>query len=95
MIKNLLLVSYLCLTCQSFLVAQQSYSYTEEFRKIPFTVTSNEEKIPYSIFSEDQTKRTIYSRTYKTAKGDVKSEFSTKPLCYEVNGKLEPIVSIP
>ncbi|MFM7300401.1 MAG: gliding motility-associated C-terminal domain-containing protein [Crocinitomicaceae bacterium] len=93
--KNLLFLSYLCLTCHSFLVAQQSHSYTEEFRKTPFTVTSNEEKIPYSIFSEDQTKRTIYSRTYKTAKGDVKSEFSTKPLFYEDNGKLEPIVSIP
>ncbi|MFM7757810.1 MAG: hypothetical protein ACKO6J_02655, partial [Crocinitomicaceae bacterium] len=93
--KNLLFLSYLCLTCHSFLVAQQSYSYTEEFRKTPFTVTSNEEKIPFSKFSEDETKRTIYSRTYKTSKGDVKSEFSTKPLCYEDNGKLEPIVSIP
>ena len=95
MIKNLLLVSYLCLNCHSLLVAQQSHSYTEEFRKTPFAVTSMEEKIPYSKFSEVETKRTIYSRTYKTSKGDVKSEFSTKPLCYEVNGKLEPIVSIP
>ncbi|MFM7467213.1 MAG: gliding motility-associated C-terminal domain-containing protein [Crocinitomicaceae bacterium] len=95
MIKNLLFLSYLCLTCHSFLVAQQSHSYTEEFRKTPFTVFSNEEKIPFSKFSEDETKRTIYSRTYKTSKGDVKSEFSTKPLCYEDNGKLEPIVSIP
>ncbi|MBM3429575.1 MAG: gliding motility-associated C-terminal domain-containing protein [Bacteroidetes bacterium] len=95
MIKNLLFLSFLCLTGHSLLVAQQSHGYTEEFKKTPFTVTSNEEKIPYSKFSEDESKRTIYSRTYKTAKGDVKSEFSTKPLCYEDNGKLEPIVPIP
>ncbi|MBM3418716.1 MAG: gliding motility-associated C-terminal domain-containing protein [Bacteroidetes bacterium] len=95
MTKNLLFLGSLYFASLSILIAQEPIGYTEEFRKIPFTVTSNEEKIPYSMFSEDETKRTIYSRTYTTSKGDVKSEFSLTPVCYELNGKLEPIVSIP
>ena len=90
-----LFFSTLLVACQSLLNAQSTKFYSEDFRKISLSATTNEEEIPYSNFVEDESKRTIFSRSYKTFKGDVKSEHSIKPLCFEKNGKLEPIVSVP
>jgi gliding motility-associated-like protein len=90
-----LFFSTLLIACQSLLNAQSIKFYSEDFRKVSLSATTNEEEIPYSNFVEDESKRTIYSRSYKTSKGDVKSEHSIKPLCFEKNGKLEPIVSVP
>ncbi len=76
-------------------IAQKPNFYQEEFRKIPFSTSSTDEKINFLNFVEDKTQRTIFSRSYKTSKGDIKNEYSVKPLCFEKDGSLEPIISIP
>ena len=78
-----------------FTFGQINGLYHQQFRTTAISTPINEDFTKYSQFSEVESLRTIHSRTYKTKKGDFKSEYSIKPLCFKINGKLEIINSTP
>jgi hypothetical protein len=94
MIKILFLVCLLYLPMVTAL-AQQKRQFQENFTAVSMVNTSNEENVEQTGYKEEVSKRTRYSRSFRNSKGDIRQEFSKKPLCYERNGTFQPIVSNP
>lgn len=93
MFRTIVLLFFLSVLNLTF--SQVNELYQEQFRTTLISAPIHDDHIFYSEFSEVESLRTMHSRTYKTKKGDFKSEYSIKPLCFNVNGKLEPINATP
>jgi len=76
-------------------LAQQKRLYYESLTTASLMNNPKEENAEISGLKEEVSKRTRYSRSFRNSKGDIRQEYSKKPLCYERNGSLRPIVSIP
>ena len=76
-------------------LAQQKRQFQENFTAVSLVNTPNEEHVQKTSYKEEVSKRTRYSRSFRNSKGDIRQEFSKKPLCYERNGTYHPIVSNP
>ena len=94
MIMKVLICLFWLLICAR-IFGQQNIHFKDEFKKTLLAPPINEEELSFSNFTEDISKRTLFSRSFKTTKGDIKSEYSIKPICFEKNGRLEPIISTP
>lgn len=94
MIKVLFFL-FLLLFSSIVALAQQKRLYYDSFTIASLMNNPKEENAEISGLKEEVSKRTRYSRSFRNSKGDIRQEFSKKPLCYERNGSLRPIVSIP
>jgi gliding motility-associated-like protein len=90
-------LSFLFLLLFSSIVAlaQQKRLYYESLTTASLMNNPKEENAEISGLKEEVSKRTRYSRSFRNSKGDIRQEYSKKPLCYERNGSLRPIVSSP
>jgi len=74
---------------------QVSRNFSFDFPSASIISSPKYDTLDYQGFTEAKDLRTTHSRTFKNKKGDVRSEFCVKPICFQTTAGLEPILFNP